>query len=753
MNSYLVYRASFYVMLTIATTTLGADLAETPFTRLYPFIMAGAGIVAFVVVDRRRQWALPRAAANGLAVLSLAALGYEYKIDDTSLVRALGHWLIYLQLILCFLPKTAEDDWWLFTLGLMQVLIGAVINQNEQVGTWLFIWAMLAVWVLGQFFLQREARRFLAITTTPASTHSRAGSVDVYPGLFDWPYVVSTVRVMATTLALGGLIFLMLPRNPGATRPQQPGGSSPRHLTGFDEEIQLGQLGEILENDTVVMTVEFVDEDGKTIRPGDELLWRGATMLHYDNGRWRRQSERPTQTVASFPSQTPMDRITPKVRQRIKLEPNDSTTLFGIRPIRDARAPGRRVQPYLNPLDGTLFRQDTRGGAYDYEIDSDATDKGLQVGESPPSDNRKRMLLEMSESLKERLRSIAEPLVANINGEGRKGIEARARRLESFLRDSGQFSYSLQMDVKDSRLDPVEDFLVNKKEGHCEYFASALALLLRSVGIRSRIVNGFKGGDWNELIETMTVRQKHAHSWVEAYADDGPQHIPIWITLDPTPAFQRQQSIAQVGGVAGTFRPVTDVFRHVWIFYIIGYDGDRQNRLLYRPMRSMIEFVKDKWMQVGAWIKKWFTSMFHFQDVTAFISIRGFFVSFFMLTVLAGLVHVVFLSAKRLLRWLHGPPVESTARPAGHLFYRRLAQLLAQYDLERTPAETQSEFAVRAHKFLIGKGPLTQQMADVPRQVVDAFYRVRFGHLDIEPDSLQELDARLDALEASLKSH
>ncbi len=81
-----------------------------------------------------------------------------------------------------------------------------------------------------------------------------------------------------------------------------------------------------------------------------------------------------------------------------------------------------------------------------------------------------------------------------------------------------------------------------------------------------------------------------------------------------------------------------------------------------------------------------------------------------------------------------------------------MVQLLAQYELERTPAETQSEFAVRAHKFLTGKGPLTQQMADVPRQVVDAFYRVRFGHLDIEPDSLQELDARLDALEASLKS-
>ena len=72
--------------------------------------------------------------------------------------------------------------------------------------------------------------------------------------------------------------------------------------------------------------------------------------------------------------------------------------------------------------------------------------------------------------------------------------------------------------------------------------------------------------------------------------------------------------------------------------------------------------------------------------------------------------------------------------------------------ITRSPAETQSEFAERAHKFLSGHGPLTQHVAQVPGQVVNAFYRVRFGHLELEPASLEELDARLDALEASLKS-
>ena len=186
--------------------------------------------------------------------------------------------------------------------------------------------------------------------------------------------------------------------------------------------------------------------------------------------------------------------------------------------------------------------------------------------------------------LRNRLKAIAEPLIVGIDPKGPEGIAARSRVLEAFLRDSGQFSYTLQMEIADHKLDPVEDFLINRKRGHCEYFASALALLLRSVSVRSRMVNGFKGGDWNQLTGTLNVRQKHAHSWVEAYTGKiGPDGTPVWITLDPTPVADRKKSIAQVGGLAGKFRPLTDSLRHIWIFYVVGYDGDRQEKLIYGP--------------------------------------------------------------------------------------------------------------------------------------------------------------------------
>jgi hypothetical protein len=746
-NSYLVYRASFYLMLVVASMALVGDSSDGQYARLYTMAVTLGGILAFFTVDLHRRWAMPRPLANMLAVGTLVLLYYEYKVDDTQMIQALGHWLVYLQLVKYFLPKTAEDDWFLFLLGLMQVLIGSVINQSDQVGTWLFLWAMLAVWVLGQFFLQREAHRLLSVQNFSAEPDGSPPPDDPYHGLFDVPYALATLRVMATTLALGGLIFLVLPRRAGVTRNQANAPMS-RHLTGFDEEVQLGQLGEILENDSVVMTVELTDDDDKTIHPAEEPLWRGVTMLKYEKGRWHRQSK-PTQAVVSFRADRRL-RTRKMIHQKINLEPNDSASLFGMRPVLNASSAHRNA-PHLSTNDGTLFRPDQRSGDYDYEVTSDADMTAPQPHESPPSEFDKQ-LLSVPADLEPRLKQIAEPLVAGIEAKGEKGAKARARRLESFLRDSGQFSYTLQMDVIDRHIDPVQDFLDNRKEGHCEYFASALALLLRSIKIPSRVVNGFKGGDWNELTETFNVRQKHAHSWVEAYVGLGPDKSPTWITLDPTPAAERRESIAHVGGIAGNFRPLTDVVRHLWVFYIVGFDGERQDRLLYAPMRTIIHEIREKYITLGLTLKRWFANVFHFRDVGAFVSIRGFVVSFVMLTLAAGLANLAFRLAQRFISWLRGPAIDATSRSAGILFYRRLAQVLATYDLVRSPAETQSEFARRAQTFLTGQGPLTQPVADVPEQVVDAFYRVRFGHLELEPASLDELDARLDTLEATLKS-
>jgi transglutaminase-like putative cysteine protease len=741
---------SFYVMMTAATMIVCGEAFDSRLDQALPVVVAAAGVLAFFTVDQNPQVGIPRPLANVLALGSLGILVAEYRSDDSQLIRYLGHWLIYLQMIKYSLPKTAEDDWFLFLLGLTQVLIGSVVNQGDMVGAWLFLWAMLAVWVLGLFFLQREARRFATDETPSVAVAAPTG--DPYRGLLDLPYAATTLRMLVVTLFLGGLFFLLLPRQAGATR-SRPQGSMSRHLTGFDEEVKLGQMGEILENDTVVMSVEFSDEDGTPIHPQGEPLFRGVTLTQYEQGRWRRQLQSARHVVVSMRDYHRSSEATPSViRQTIKLEPNDSPTLFAMRPILEMEAVSR-LPPQLNPVDGTIFRSEPRG-PYDYTVVSGTDVDAPQEGESPISPARLEAMLgkDMDRNLRNRLREIALPIVKDLPEKGTEAIIDRARALESYLRESGEFSYTLEMSVSDHSIDPVLDFVINRKRGHCEYFASALALMLRSVDIPCRLVNGFKGGDWNDLTQSMNVRQKHAHSWVEALIAQNEKGVPTWVTLDPTPATGRDESVAQVGGVGGAFRPFLDILRYVWVFYILGYDSNRQNRLIYEPIRTTVRVVREGYGMLWDWTRQAIAYLFRFPSFSSFISIRGFFVSFIVLLLVAFLGKFLMWLGKRVYRWWRGPQDDSGRLTAGILFYRRLTHLLAAYELERDPSETQAEFALRAARSLNGLGTHAEAVAQVPQKIVDAFYRVRFGHRDLDPGTLKDLEASLDLLQQHLNN-
>ncbi len=149
-------------------------------------------------------------------------------------------------------------------------------------------------------------------------------------------------------------------------------------------------------------------------------------------------------------------------------------------------------------------------------------------------------------------------------------------------------------------------------------------------------------------------------------------------------------------------------------------------------------------------IRRWVAKLFDVHSLSDFISIRGFFVSFGGLLLLAGLIKTLHWLFGRVLRWWRGDTAESGLLTTGAAYYRRMAELLAECGLERPPAETQSEFARRAFVFLTGRGSATETVADVPTIVVDAFYKVRFGHVELDEDDLTKLDSRLDSLETTL---
>ena len=156
---------------------------------------------------------------------------------------------------------------------------------------------------------------------------------------------------------------------------------------------------------------------------------------------------------------------------------------------------------------------------------------------------------------------------------------------------------------------------------------------------------------------------------------------------------------------------------------------------------------------IGEAVQSAAAALFVFRDFTAFISVRGFFVSFVGLLALVGLFRGFLWIYWRGQRWYRGDLEELASLSASQVSYRRLTQLLSAFGLDRPSAETQHEFANRASAFLTGRGSSTMGVADVPPLVVAAYYRVRFGHRDLPPKLLEQLEHRLDALEASLHAN
>ncbi len=750
MNFHAIYRVSFYVMLFLATLTLSVDASElSRIAMLYPFAVAGVSVFAFFTVDKYPKLGLNNFTMNLLGIISPMLVYAEYQYDENLLLLALAHWFVYLQMIKILRDKSTRDEWFLTITSLLQVIIGTVISQSDVVGALLMLWALSALWVLGLFTLRREAKRGLpaaGTTVTPALDQAAP-----YPGLITSSFLLSTLKLVVITIIFGGLMFLGMPRRGQAGR-EIRGDVLGKHLTGFDDEVQLGQLGEILENDSVVMTIELTDQDGKSASIEGEPLWRGLSMAKYDRGRWRKQQIRPIAFTNDIPGRPD---ATQYIKQLIKLEPTDNPVLFGLRPIYRAESPVRRFTPEFNEIDGSLYRGDTRPVSFEYVVTSGKNrDDTIQPAERYPRDRMLEDLLTLDPELKLALRPIAEKFVGTMD---RTNPVEVARQIEHQLRDSGEFHYSLMMDVVDDKLDPVVDFLVNRKQGHCEYFASALTLLLRSIDIPARLVNGFKGGDWNDLAGVVTVRQKHAHSWVEVLEPTPPSdrfiiRTPAWVTLDPTPGLARDESVARVGGMNFGTRQFTDFVRYVWVFYIVGFNAERQQKFLYDPIMYLYREARRGFQMIWAGLLSIHGWMFHFPSVSSFMTWRGFVSISLNIIGIIILIRLVMFIVRRVRRAMAGDLDGRSSKAIGVLIYRRLVTLLTELGLERPDWETPREFAKRATLMLVGNaaGPGHEAVADVPSLVVEAYYRIRFGHDELDETHLAHIESRLDALEARI---
>lgn len=743
MISIQLFRAGVYASVCLAAVGLwlGDDSVPVP----YPWLMIFAAIAAQAFTDTWKKLFIPEPVAPWLGlVIGAIFVAEEFRRYTIDVVQPLGHLLLLMQVLLFFHAKNDFRYWLLLVSSFFQTLIAAVHNNRLSFGVVMVCHLGVALWTLSQFTQLREASRYARGEAAPPRSA--------------WPWRALVGSSVSTFLVLGVamVFFLVIPRQPQATWAQLQMGSGQQHLSGFDENIRLGQLGTILESDDQVMTIHLEDERGRLYKPSDEPLWRGVALSQYDRGTW----QRVTDVTAALKLQT-MTRQASFVRQRILLQPIQQGVVFGLRPaFRSEMQNGDPLE--LAATDGTFLRPDSAPrGQLQYTLDSNVGPFSDQPGEYAPATHRRLDVLrqvpdEISADLKQYVDTIVPPQASS---------DEVIRLLLEHLRDSGQFSYTLAQSRSDPTIDPVLDFLVNRREGHCEYFASGLALMLRTRGVPARVINGFKGGDWNELLDKFyTVRQKHAHSWVEAIVETPTGSH--WVTLDPTPGAARRQVVARVGGTSSFLRQWYDASRQAWFNYVMNYNNQEQQRAVYGPIRrffteTLAALPRTAWRLARAKFE-------HFNWLAAWLASGGTALVILVLWLLTQLSRAVsdvlvdkgFAGERRGLRtlarlgtWLRRVfarfgLMDSPRQPRVQ-FYERLRHILESRHWHKRPTTTPRQFAEEIARSLQAS-PQSQPVSYHPAGIVDLYYRLRFGRRPLSEIESRLVNQMLRSLEEAL---
>jgi len=370
--------------------------------------------------------------------------------------------------------------------------------------------------------------------------------------------VVTSLVVAVPLVVLAAVIFIALPRaSYGGFR---LGGLTGITVTGFSERVRLGDFQEIRRDTDVVMRIFSDASDASAPR------WRGPAYDRYRDGEWHQSltgvSALPQGERGRFLLDRP--KSAPHARSEVFIEPLDTDVLF-LPPASASIDTTERyvfVDPYLTLRTGRSRRAGRR-----YTVSWRHQEKLLTspVGGIERLSRRDLDLYtQVPDSLSPRFHDLSRTVVA-----GASRLEAAALT-EAYLKKT--YGYTLSPPERVSP-DPLEDFLFGSRAGHCEYFATAMVMMLRSREVPSRLVTGFNRGQRNEVGEFEVVRKTNAHAWVEVFDEQRG-----WVAFDPTPASLDIEQLARVGILSQGI----DSLRMLWDMYVVAFDVERQRGVLGR---------------------------------------------------------------------------------------------------------------------------------------------------------------------------
>jgi protein-glutamine gamma-glutamyltransferase len=593
-----------------------------------------------------------------VTAVTLAYIGFypiDYFFVSRAFIPAAIHLVFFVAVVKILTARTNRDYLLLKMIAFLELLAACIVSASFSFFVFLLLFLVLGVATFASSEIRQSRQRSQQFTRqTGAGVTARLTAV--------------VLSVSLSILVITAGLFFFLPRTARAAF--QHFVSHRYHLVGFSNHVRLGEIGEVKKENLPVMHVKMDRPEDRSLA----LKWRGAALAEFNGRAW---FNRPAAGQILQPDRDGL------------LALNNDAAPHGGRDISYAVYLNDLAQdalffagtPQYIRIDSLVVRRpfgnysaqfsDSRSVAYQVysRIEMPSARGGETKVESLSAEARNAYL--QLPRTDPRIRELTENIVV-----GETSPARQAQLVENYL--STHYEYTLELPPAEPA-DPLAFFLFHRKKGHCEYFASSMAVMLRMLQIPSRVVTGFQSGIYNPISGSQLIRTSDAHSWVEAWLPDRG-----WVTFDPTPPDPHAQQLSAWTRL-GFYADAVDVF---WQDWVLNYNLDRQLQLASRVGESS-RHMGLNWGG-NPWI--WATRI-----GSALKVFRGRF-GFVALGVLVLLLMTRFLGRDGWRRWTARQRMLKVQRGGAEasdatLLYQRMLKVLRRRGIEKPAWLTPCEFA------------------------------------------------------------
>ena len=685
----------------------------------YHYFLAGTLTVGvnLAATLRGKEFYLDRFFVYAVALLGTGLVVVEWftarggaEISEPRLLTAITHFIIVIQLCKLLERKRNRDYVQMLTLSALVVLSASLVSDLLWYAALCVVYVILA----GHVGIALTLKRGLDATAQARLQNEAAPPPPAqvaWNAIRDWPTGAIRRHLMSALLFMGIcgiMLFAAAPRLSDAmdTVPRGLGA-----LAGLVDSVHLGETSEVYLSDRIVMRIRLRNGAGRPVTQSSIQYFCASTASRYENSAWQR---------SNLPSKTPLPLLgslrQTAVAQEISMLATGTPSLPAGFPVIDVETD---VGNWRLKATGVAELSTRRSDAYHIRYTA-------WSWVQPLTPRQRRYLDQRREAMGVRLDGPVEPpnvparvvdlarewcgdLLAerSANPDRRDALDLQiAERLSQRL--SADYLYTLDLSDADPSRDGVEDFLFYMKQGHCEYFASALTVMCQSLGVRARLATGYRTDEVDLTTGELLVRDRDAHAWCLVYTPS-----TDFVIVDPSPAR------ASSDKTTGVWADLQDWWRRVqflWYEKVIGYDAGSRERLtdyLRQKVQLTVNWVRDQARQMGAGLWGLLVrgevnnALIHLTYVV--VSATG-----FVALLVAG------RSAWRRWRLWLACRAGQAVPPAQMAFMRQLLKRFRRHGLPARPDQTPREVLLEASRRFDLPTPVIDQLGEF-------YYSLRWG--------------------------